>query len=76
MQKLYVFLNFLYFSVDKSVCVKILSYLGTPTKHKKMETILRASYLEQLKNFRDKQVIKVITGFRPCLLSGGRHDER
>ncbi len=31
-----------------------------------METILRASYLEQLKNFRDKQVIKVITGIRRC----------
>lgn len=31
-----------------------------------METILRTAYLEQLKNFRDKQVIKVITGIRRC----------
>lgn len=76
MQKLYVFLNFLYFSVDKSVCVKILSYLCAHQTYMNMETILRTSYLEQLKNFRDKQVIKVITGIRRCLLSGGRYDER
>lgn len=35
-------------------------------KELNMETILRTSYLEQLKNFRNKQVIKVITGIRRC----------
>lgn len=56
----------MYFSADKSVYVKILSYLCAHQTYMNMETILRASYLEQLKNFRDKQVIKVITGIRRC----------
>ncbi len=32
----------------------------------RMKTIERTEYLEQLRNFRDKQVIKVITGIRRC----------